>query len=104
MDACLDQFLRARSLFPVSPCGLRIEPTQRYKLDLHETELPHVIISPSLAGKRFIKKVSGRVFVNPGFMSDAAGTNSSFAELVIGPEGPDRNDLNARITGELIKL
>lgn len=104
VDACLDQFLRGRSLFPVSPCGLRIEPTQRYKLDLHETQLPHVIISPSLAGKKFIKKVSGRVFVNPGFMSDAAGTNSSLAELVIGPEGPDRNDLNARITGELIKL
>ena len=104
VDACLDQFLRSRTIFPVNPCGLRIEPSERHRLELPEAELPHVIISPSLAGKRFIKKVSGRVFVNPGFMSDASGTNSSMAQLVINPTTTDQTDIYSRISGELVKL
>ncbi len=101
VDACLDQFLRSKSLFPVNPCGLRIEPSERYRLDLEID--PHVIVAPSLAGKRFVKKVSGRVFVNPGFMSDAAGTFSSMAEIIVNPGGP-ADAIEARISGELIKL
>ena len=103
VDACLDQFLRARSLFPVNPCGLRIEPSERYRIDLPEQSVPDIIVCPSLAGKRFVKKVSGRVFVNPGFMSDASGTSSSLAELVISPAN-DTMSLTERVTGDVTKL
>jgi DNA polymerase alpha subunit B len=99
VDTCLDQFLRSRSVFPVNPSGLRIEPSERYRLNFEEARgVPDIIVSPSLAGKRFIKKVSGRVFVNPGFMSDATGTCSSLAELVIGPPSEDR------VSGDVVKL
>jgi hypothetical protein len=58
-----------------------------------------------LAGKRFIKKISDRVFVNPGFMSDAAGSTSSIAEIVIGvPGGSGPYDVCGRISGDLVKF
>jgi DNA polymerase alpha subunit B len=104
VDACLDQFLRSRSVFPVNPCGVRIEPSERYRLELGDQQLPHIIVSPSLAGKRFVKKVSGRIFVNPGFMSDAAGTTSCLAELVISPPSGDSGNVSSRISGDVIKL
>jgi DNA polymerase alpha subunit B len=101
VDACLDQLLRARSLFPVTPSTLRIEPSMRPCLDITESDFPQIVILPSLAGKRFIKKVSGRVFVNPGFMSDATGSSSSIAEILIQPTGAD---VQSRVTGDLVKL
>ena len=105
LDACMDQLLRSRCLFPVMPSGLRIEPAMRGNLEItDDSQLPHIVVVPSLSGKRFIKKISGRVFVNPGFMSDASGTNSSIAEIVIGPSGGEPENLYARITGDLVKL
>jgi len=104
VDACLDQILRSRSLFPVMPNNLRIDPSARFLADIREDQFPHIIVSPSLAGKRFIKKISGRVFVNPGFMSDPAGTTSSLAEIVINVPAGDPNDVVGRITGDLVKL
>ena len=99
VDACLEQILKARTLFPVMPSNLRIEPTLRHNMDMDELELPHVIIFPSLSGKRFFKKIANRVFVNPGFMSDATGSSSSIAELVLShPASPDA------ITGDVVKL
>lgn len=56
VDACLDQLLRARSLFPVMPSTLRIEPSMRPCLDISEADFPQIVVIPSLAGKRFIKK------------------------------------------------
>jgi DNA polymerase alpha subunit B len=106
VETCLDQILRSRSLFPVMPNNLRIDPSTRHLADLHDESkwFPHIIVSPSLAGKRFIKKVSGRVFVNPGFMSDSAGTTSSLAEIVIAVPGGEPNDVCGRVSGDLVKL
>jgi DNA polymerase alpha subunit B len=102
VDACLDQLVRSRSLFPLMPSTIRIEPSVRYCLDMKEDRLPHVVVIPSLAGKRFIKKINERVFVNPGFMSDATGTLSSIAEIVVQPGLS--SDATTRVDGELIKL
>ena len=103
VDACLDQMIRSRSLFPVMPNNLRIDHASRYLADI-QSDLPDIIVSPSLAGKRFIKKINGRVFVNPGFMSDPPGTTSSLAEIVIGPPAGDPNDICGRVNGDLVKL
>ena len=104
VDACLDQIIRSRSLFPVMPNNLRIDHASRHLADIRDDNIPHIVVSPSLAGKRFIKNINGRVFVNPGFMSDPPGTTSSLAEIVIGPPAGDPNDICARVTGNLVKL
>jgi hypothetical protein len=101
VDQCLHQLLQARSLFPVMPSSLRIEPSLRHCLDIDESQFPHLIIIPSLSGKKFIKKIKNRVFINPGFRSDSTGSNSSIAELVI---QPGFADIETRVNGELIKL
>ena len=101
VDACLEQFLKARTLFPVMPSALRVEPSLRHTLDISDDgdSFPHIIILPSLSGKRFVKKIAGRVFVNPGFMSDATGSSSSIAELVLNP-----GVLPDSVSGEALKL
>ena len=101
VDACLDQIVRSRSLFPVMPNNVRIDHASRH---LADNVLPDIVVTPSLAGKRFIKKINGRVFVNPGFMSDPPGTTSSLAEIVIGVPAGDPHDVCGRVEGELVKL
>ena len=103
VDACLDQIVRSRSLFPVMPNNLRLDHASRHLADISHN-IPDIIVTPSLAGKRFIKKINGRVFVNPGFMSDPPGTTSSLAEIVITPPAGDPNDICARVNGDLVKL
>jgi len=100
VDACLDQLLRARSLFPVMPSTVRIEPSQRFRLDISETKFPHIVVTPSLAGRGFIKKISDCVFVNPGFMSDATYSNSKIAELIV---QPGTGNVLERVNGDLVK-
>jgi DNA polymerase alpha subunit B len=106
VDACMEQFLKSRSMFPVTPSALRIEPSMRSLLDLDDRCVPHIFVSPSLAGKRFFKKVADRIFVNPGFMSDATGASSSVAELVISApaDAQGATDLYSRVSGDAIKL
>jgi DNA polymerase alpha subunit B len=99
VDACLEAMLKARTLFPVMPSNLRIEPSLRHNMDLEESEIPHIVVFPSISGKRFIKRIANRVFVNPGFMSDSTGSSSSIAELVISPGSTPES-----ITGDVLKL
>jgi hypothetical protein len=102
VESCLAQILKSRALFPVMPSSLRIDPARRHLTDIiDDSNFPHVIVTPSLSGKRFVKKLSNRIFVNPGFMSDASGTQSSIVELVI---NPGANNLYERINGEPVLL
>lgn len=103
VDSCLEQMLRSRSLFPAAPSSIRIDSQNRAALDMEE--LPHVIVFPSISGKRFVKQISGRIFVNPGFMCDMSGS-SSLADIVVNPpQSVDcAGDLFSRISAEVVKL
>ena len=93
VETCLREMLSARTLFPLMPSAVRIDPARRSALDF--STMPSVVISPSLSGRRFVKTVAGRTFVNPGFLSDATGTTSSLAKIVLAPNG---------VSAEILKL
>ena len=91
VDECFAEFLRSKTLFPVSPCNLRIDPANASLLQI--TQSPSLVVFPA-AGRRFVKSVHGCTFVNPGQMSDPSGTVSTVASIVI----------DAKIEAEILKI
>ena len=88
VDACLAHLLDAKTLFPVSPSGVRINPELSHLLTNAPTD---IIVFPS-AGRRFAKLVESTLFVNSG--------TDAFATITL----PQRNNPNVTCSAEISKL
>ncbi|KAF4693707.1 DNA polymerase alpha subunit B [Perkinsus olseni] len=101
VDLALEQFVSHRSLFPLSPPVVPIDPNKLRAGSLRMPDSTDIVIFPSLL-QPFGKEAGGRYFINCGIFTRDTGTGS-IASIFISPQ-KDADRLASRVKIETVKI